>query len=145
MFSYRKQSQSRFVAGILFVTCISWLRNAAIVIFNVATIQPVNNLWFVPHLHYLKPGIEALTTVVFIDFLSSSGTLAGITTKMVLIDKSAEFHKNRMSFGAHLLSSLAAAAPVIFLLNCWNLFEAPYFYMSCFLVSLMVSPAIDAF
>ena len=113
------KSHLAFVFGIGLVTIISWPRNTAITYFpdtpagdarfdyfkQVVDIQPVN-LLLAQFTSDLAGAGLALFTMLYVDFLDTSGTLLGLANAMGVIDEEGNFPKSRFAFSADALATM---------------------------------------
>lgn len=111
-----------FIGGIGFITAISWFRNTAITYFpdtpqgedrfeyftQIVSIEPLDKLW-VPFSSDLANSGLALFTLLYVDFLDTSGTLLALATDMGHVDKEGNFPQSRWAFAADALATMFGA------------------------------------
>ncbi len=108
--------------GILFVTFISWFRNTAVTYFpyteegnamfdffsQVVALQPMN-LIVGQFTNKLNDVILALITMLYVDFLDTSGTLYGLAKSLDFIDTDGNFPRSRLAFAVDGVGAIVAA------------------------------------
>ncbi|KAL7542897.1 hypothetical protein ACHAXR_012777 [Thalassiosira sp. AJA248-18] len=113
------KSKLSFIYGIAFVTIVSWFRGTAVTYFPD---DPAGNARF----DYFKKVVDvtgldlllapftsdlanagiALFTMLYVDFLDTSGTLLGIVNSMGLIDEEGNFPKSTHAYAVDALSTM---------------------------------------
>lgn len=127
MIAYKKNSG--IIAGILFVTIISWFRNTAVTFFpddavgdarfdyfsNVVSLEPIDKLW-AQYTGDLSGVATGLITFFFIDFLDTTGTMLAVTAPLGIADENGDFPKSRQAFAvdalATMIGSLFGLSPI---------------------------------
>ncbi len=127
MLAYKKNFG--IIAGILFVTIVSWFRNTAVTYFpdteagdakfeyfsKVVNIEPIDKLWAQFSGDLGNIGI-ALVTFFFIDFLDTTGTLLAVVSPLGIMDEDGDFPKSRQAFAvdalATMIGSLFGLSPI---------------------------------
>jgi len=117
---YRKKYS--FIAGIAFVTIISWFRNTAITMFpddsagdakfdyfkkivSVEKLDMITNQ-FTSDLGESKDIALALITFLYVDFLDTSGTLLALVYSMGMVDENGDFPKSREAFSVDAIATI---------------------------------------
>ena len=124
--------RSSFIIGIGFVTFVSWFRGTAVTYFpyndignqrfayfqKVATIEDLGSI-FAQWDFTAAKGTEyvtALLTLLYVDFLDTSGTLLAIVNIMGYVDENGDFPNSRAAFAtdaiATIFGSLFGLSPV---------------------------------
>jgi len=120
LLSYRRKAA--FAVGILFVTFISWFRNTAVTYFpdteegnarftffsQIVALQPVN-LIVAQFTSKLSNVAVALVTMLYVDFLDSSGTLYGLAKSLDIIDSEGNFPRSRIAFSVDGAAAIVAS------------------------------------
>jgi xanthine/uracil permease len=118
--SFRRRSA--FAVGILFVTFVSWFRGTAVTYFpnteegnakfsffsQVVAVQPVN-LIVGQFTSKLNDVILALITMLYVDFLDTTGTLYGLAKSLDFIDKDGNFPRSRLAFAIDGIGAIVAS------------------------------------
>jgi AGZA family xanthine/uracil permease-like MFS transporter len=118
--SFRRRSA--FAVGILFVTFVSWFRGTAVTYFpnteegntkfsffsQVVAVQPVN-LIVGQFTSKLNDVILALITMLYVDFLDTTGTLYGLAKSLDFIDKDGNFPRSRLAFAMDGVGAIVAS------------------------------------
>jgi len=120
LLSYKKNYA--FIAGIGFVTFISWFRNTAITYFpdtalgdikfdyfqKIASIESMDLItWqFSSDLSQSKDVFIALITFLYVDFLDTSGTLLALVYSLDMVDESGDFPKSRQAFASDAVATI---------------------------------------
>jgi len=123
------KSKMAFIYGIAFVTIISWFRNTAVTFFpddpvgdykfdyfsKVVDITGLD-LLMVPFTSELSNVALALVTMLYVDFLDTSGTLLGLADTMGIIDEDGNFPGSSRAFSvdacATMFGSLFGLSPI---------------------------------
>lgn len=119
-FFFRRKAA--FAVGILFVTFISWFRNTAVTYFpdteegnarftffsQIVALQPVN-LIVAQFTSKLSNVAVALVTMLYVDFLDSSGTLYGLAKSLDIIDSEGNFPRSRIAFSVDGAAAIVAS------------------------------------
>lgn len=120
MLAYKKNVG--IIAGILFVTIVSWFRNTAVTYFpdtaagdakfdyfsKVVSVEPINLLWVQFSGDLGNIGL-ALVTFFFIDFLDTTGTLLAVVSPLGIVDESGDFPKSRQAFAIDALATMVGS------------------------------------
>jgi len=127
MLAYK--SKLAFICGIGLVTIISWPRGTAVTYFpdtpagdarfayfsKVVDIAPLDKI-VTPYTSDLANAGLALFTMLYVDFLDTSGTLLGLASGMGIIDEEGNFPKSRHAFAvdavATMFGSIFGLSPV---------------------------------
>lgn len=120
LLSYKKRYS--FIAGIAFVTFISWFRNTAITYFpddaagnsrfeyfqKVVAVEPLDLIagQFTSDMGAAKEVTIALITFLYVDFLDTSGTLLALVYSMGMVDEKGDFPKSRQAFAADAIATI---------------------------------------
>uniref|UniRef100_A0A7S3QH40 Xanthine/uracil/vitamin C permease n=2 Tax=Chaetoceros debilis TaxID=122233 RepID=A0A7S3QH40_9STRA len=116
------KSKFAFLAGIGFVTVISWFRNSAITYFadddagndrfeyfkSVVRVEKLD-MAFAPFTSDLAGIGLALFTFLYVDFLDTSGTLLGLANSMGIVDENGDFPGSKKAFSCDALATLVGA------------------------------------
>mmetsp|Transcript_5420 Transcript_5420/g.7100 ORF Transcript_5420/g.7100 Transcript_5420/m.7100 type:complete len:562 (-) Transcript_5420:65-1750(-) len=162
------KSNLAFVYGISLVTFISWFRGTAITYFpdtdagddrfdyfkKVVDIAPLN-LILTPFTSDLSGAGLALFTMLYVDFLDTSGTLLGLANSMGVIDDEGNFPKSRQAFAvdafATMFGSIFGLSPITSYIESGSGVEAGaktgltavicsfYFFISIFFAPIIAS------
>ena len=162
------KSHLAFVFGVGLVTIISWPRGTAVTYFpdtpagdarfdyfkQVVDIQPIN-LLLAQFTSDLSGAGLALFTMLYVDFLDTSGTLLGLADAMGVIDEEGNFPKSRWAFSADavatMVGSIFGLSPVTSYIESGSGVEAGaktgmtavicsfYFFISIFFAPLIAS------
>lgn len=113
---------SSFIIGIGLVTVISWFRGTAVSYFGddalgdakfdyfkqVAAIEGLEKITMKYDFGGAKGSdyIVALITLLYVDFLDTSGTLLAIVSSMGLVDENGDFPKSRAAFSTDALATI---------------------------------------
>jgi len=107
------------IAGIGFVTAVSWFRGTAVTYFpdtsegdarfdyfrKVVSIEPLNTV-LTPFTNDLQNVGVALFTFLYVDFLDTSGTLLAIASSMGITDEQGNFPGSRAAFSVDAISTM---------------------------------------
>ena len=124
--------RSSFIIGIGFVTFVSWFRGTAVTYFpdndlgnqrfeyfqKVATIEDLGSIFAQWDFTGAKGTeyVTALLTLLYVDFLDTSGTLLAIVNTMGYVDENGDFPNSRAAFAtdaiATMFGSLFGLSPV---------------------------------
>ena len=113
------KSKLSFIYGIGLVTIVSWFRGTAVTYFpytdagnarfdyfkKVVDITGLD-LILTPFTSDLASAGVALFTMLYVDFLDTSGTLLGITNSMGIIDEEGNFPKSTQAYAVDALSTM---------------------------------------
>jgi len=123
------KSKMAFIYGVGFVTIISWFRGTAVTYFpdteagdarfdyfkKVVDVTGLD-LIFAPFTSELKGAGLALFTMLYVDFLDTSGTLLGIVNSMDMIDEEGNFPKSTQAYAvdaaATMIGSIFGLSPI---------------------------------
>eukprot|EP00804_Cyclotella_cryptica_P013216 CCRYP_007006-RA/>CCRYP_007006-RA protein AED:0.31 eAED:0.31 QI:219/0.75/0.6/1/0.75/0.6/5/178/607 len=120
MLAYKKSSG--IIAGILFVTFVSWFRNTAVTYFpdtpegdarfdyfrQVVAVEPMDMI-LVKYSNDLQGAAVALLTFLYVDFMDTTGTLLGLVSHMGLLDENGDFPRSRASFSADAIATMVGS------------------------------------
>lgn len=123
------KSKMAFIYGISFVTIISWFRNTAVTFFPDDPVGDFKFTYFskvvditgldllmVPFTSELSNVALALITMLYVDFLDTSGTLLGLADTMGIIDEDGNFPGATRAFSvdacATMFGSLFGLSPI---------------------------------
>mmetsp|Transcript_35834 Transcript_35834/g.85428 ORF Transcript_35834/g.85428 Transcript_35834/m.85428 type:complete len:557 (+) Transcript_35834:266-1936(+) len=123
------KSKMAFIYGIAFVTIISWFRNTAVTFFPDDPVGDFKFTYFskvvditgldllmVPFTSDLSNVALALITMLYVDFLDTSGTLLGLADTMGIIDEDGNFPGATRAFSvdacATMFGSLFGLSPI---------------------------------
>lgn len=111
-----------FIVGIGFVTIISWFRGTEVTFFpdtaigdskfeyfkKVASVESLDKLAFKYDFEGAKGTdyVVALFTLLYVDFLDTSGTLLALVSSMGMIDENGDFPKSRAAFSSDALATI---------------------------------------
>jgi len=114
--------RSSFIIGIAFVTFISWIPNTAVTYFgedalgqsrydyfkNVVSVEKLDMITGKYDFGAANGGDfgVALVTLLYVDFLDTSGTLLAIVSSMGLVDEEGDFPNSRAAFSADALATI---------------------------------------
>jgi len=113
------KSKFAFLAGIGFVTVISWFRNSAVTYFDdsvagterfeyfksVVRVETLD-MTLAPFTNDLGGISLALLTFLYVDFFDTSGTLLGLANSMGIVDENGDFPGSRKAFSCDALATL---------------------------------------
>ena len=114
--------RSSFIIGIGFVTIISWFRGTAVTYFpddpigndrfeyfqQVVSIESISSItakWDFSEASGSEYAV-ALITLLYVDFLDTSGTLLAIVDSMGLVDENGDFPNSRAAFTTDAISTI---------------------------------------
>ena len=108
-----------FIYGIAFVTIISWFRNTEVTFFPSDAVGDLKfdyfkkvvditrlDLLMVPFTSELSNVALALITMLYVDFLDTSGTLLGLADSMGIIDEDGNFPGATRAFSVDALATM---------------------------------------
>lgn len=113
------RSKLSFIYGIALVTIVSWFRNTAVTYFpdddagnarfdyfqKVVDITGLDMI-ITPFTSDLAGAGVAIVTMLYVDFLDTSGTLLGIATSMGVIDDEGNFPKSTQAYSVDAISTM---------------------------------------
>ena len=113
------RSKLSFIYGIALVTIVSWFRNTAVTYFpdddagnarfdyfkKVVDITGLDMI-ITPFTSDLANAGVAIVTMLYVDFLDTSGTLLGIATSMGVIDEEGNFPKSTQAYSVDAISTM---------------------------------------
>lgn len=113
------KSKMAFIYGVGFVTIISWFRGTEITYFpdtdagnarfdyfkKVVDITGLDEI-FAPYTSDLAGAGLALFTMLYVDFLDTSGTLLGIVNSMGMINEEGDFEKSTQAYAVDAASTM---------------------------------------
>jgi AGZA family xanthine/uracil permease-like MFS transporter len=113
---------SSFIIGIAFVTILSWFRNTAITYFpdndagdarfeyfkKIASIEKMDLVTNQYAWDEAKGGdfVVALFTLLYVDFLDTSGTLLALVSSMGFVDEDGDFPNSRAAFSVDAIATI---------------------------------------
>ncbi len=113
------KSKLAFIYGIALVTIISWFRGTAVTYFpddaagnarfeyfKKVVDVPGLDLIMTPFTSDLTGAAVAIITMLYVDFLDTSGTLLGIANSMGVIDDEGNFPKSTEAFSVDAISTM---------------------------------------
>lgn len=113
------KSRMAFIYGIAFVTIISWFRNTEVTFFPSDAVGDLKfdyfkkvvditrlDLLMVPFTSELSNVALALITMLYVDFLDTSGTLLGLADSMGIIDEDGNFPGATRAFSVDALATM---------------------------------------
>jgi len=114
--------RSSLLIGISFVTIISWFRNTAVSYFpdneqgdamfdyftKVVSIEKLDLVFFQYDFNAIEGSgaFFALITLLYVDFLDTSGTLIALIGTMDLLDENGDFPKSRYAFSVDAIATM---------------------------------------
>jgi AGZA family xanthine/uracil permease-like MFS transporter len=118
--------RSAFFIGIMFVTVISWFRGTAVTYFpdnddGNARFEYFKQIVSIEKLDLIAGKYDfsgatgsdyavALITLLYVDFLDTSGTLLAMVSSMNLLDEDGDFPKSRAAFSTDALATILGSA-----------------------------------
>lgn len=113
------RSKLSFIYGIALVTIVSWFRNTAVTYFpdddagnarfdyfkKVVDVTGLDMI-ITPFTSDLANAGVAIVTMLYVDFLDTSGTLLGIATSMGVIDEEGDFPKSTQAYSVDAISTM---------------------------------------
>ena len=119
LLSYKKTKSIAFIAGVIFVSVISWIPDTDASYWNgneakfdyfkqVVSIEKMSDI-LVPFTSDLKSVGIALVTFLYVDFLDTSGTLLALVDSMGLTDEKGDFPKSRWAFSADAIATIVGS------------------------------------
>mmetsp|Transcript_20641 Transcript_20641/g.31120 ORF Transcript_20641/g.31120 Transcript_20641/m.31120 type:complete len:428 (-) Transcript_20641:139-1422(-) len=113
------RSKLSFIYGIALVTIVSWFRNTAVTYFpdddagnarfdyfkKVVDITGLDMI-ITPFTSDLANAGVAIVTMLYVDFLDTSGTLLGIATSMGVVDDEGNFPKSTQAFSVDAIATM---------------------------------------
>jgi len=113
------KSKLAFIYGIALVTIISWFRGTAVTYFpddaagdarfeyfKKVVDVPGLDLIMTPFTSDLTGAAVAIITMLYVDFLDTSGTLLGIANSMGVIDDEGNFPKSTEAFSVDAIATM---------------------------------------
>ncbi len=113
------KSRLAFIYGIALVTIISWFRGTGVTYFpddaaGQARFDYFKKVVDVPGLNFIMTPFTsdlagagvAIITMLYVDFLDTSGTLLGIANSMGVIDEEGNFPKSTQAFSVDAISTM---------------------------------------